>query len=259
MSKAIQLQSYITYWLDKVDEHSLHSPFYYDLYTKVIIEKDHLPKYEPIEALRKQLLTNDTIIHVDDFGSGAVLKTHSRKIKDIARTSLSAAKYARLYARLIQYFNGQSIIELGTSLGINTLYLAANAAGPVTTFEGSQAVAAVAKTILEAGAEKTINLIEGDIDITLPAFIQHAEKIDFAFMDANHRYEPTLKYFNCIVSRIHTKSLILIDDIHYTQDMEKAWYELRDHPLVYGSIDLYRVGILLFDPSLNKQHAVLQF
>src|SRR5690606_28437015 len=126
---AFQLQSYITYWLDKVDEHSLHSPFFYDLYTKVIVESGRSQEYNAIEDLRKQLLSNDTAIHVDDFGSGAVLKTHSRKIKDIARTSLSAAKYARLYARLIQYFNGQSIIELGTSLGINTLYLAANAAG----------------------------------------------------------------------------------------------------------------------------------
>jgi hypothetical protein len=27
--------------------------------------------------------------------------------------------------------------------------------------------------------------------------------------------------------------------------------------LVYGSIDLYRCGILFFDPALNKQHFIL--
>jgi hypothetical protein len=58
---------------------------------------------------------------------------------------------------------------------------------------------------------------------------------------------------------MHYKSALIIDDIHQSPEMEKAWKEIQQHALVYGSIDLYRCGIVFFDPSLNKQHVVLQF
>ena len=77
-------------------------------------------------------------------------------------------------------------------------------------------------------------------------------------MDANHRYEPTVNYFNSLLRVIHTKSIIIMDDIHYSEEMEKAWKEIKNHELVHASIDLFRCGILFFDPSLNKQHVVLQ-
>jgi hypothetical protein len=77
-------------------------------------------------------------------------------------------------------------------------------------------------------------------------------------MDANHHYEPTLKYFNWLLPVIHSMSIIIMDDIHYSAEMEKAWEEIKNHEQVHASIDLFRCGILFFDPSLNKQHVVLQ-
>ena len=259
MSKFFQLQSYLTYWLDQVDEHSLHSPFLYDLYTQVIHRNESIIDESLITQLREKLLTTDLMIEVADFGAGAVLTGRKRNVKDIARTSLSPRKYSALYARLIHHFKCREVVELGTSLGINALYLAGNPGTRLTTFEGASEIASVARNTVEFAGMTNIQIIEGEIRTTLPQFIAKAPKIDFAFLDAHHRYEPTIRYFETLLPRIHDASLILIDDIHYTAEMEQAWKQLKTHPLVHASVDLYRVGMLFFDPSLNKQHVVIQF
>jgi len=84
-------------------------------------------------------------------------------------------------------------------------------------------------------------------------------RFDLALMDANHRYAPTMRYFELLLKHVHHKSIIIADDIHLSADMEQAWRAMQQHELVYASADLYRCGILFFDPSLNKQHVVLQF
>jgi hypothetical protein len=261
MPSLFQFRSYVTYWLDAVDEHSLHSPFFYDFYTRVVRVSPDAAKYRPIETLRSQLLTMNKIITVDDLGAGpATSQGATRKVKDIARTSLSTPEFSSLYARIIQHFNCKNILELGTSLGINALYLAsASGAGQVTTFEGASELAEMARTTFEFHPGSNITLQEGNINKTLPAFLRQAGKIDFAFVDANHRYEPTRQYADWLFARVHERSILVFDDIHYSAEMEKAWKELKRHTLVYGSADLYRCGILFFDPSLNKQHVVLQF
>ena len=117
----------------------------------------------------------------------------------------------------------------------------------------------MAGALVEFAGRTNVKIIEGNIDTNFPRFLSSSGKADFVFIDANHRYEPTLRYFQMVVPRTHTQSLVLIDDIHCSPEMERAWTELKKYPTVYGSADLYKVGILFFDPSLNKQDVVLQF
>lgn len=255
---AFQIKTYFNYWMEAVDRHSLHSPFYFDLHEKVVRGSDTCDSVR-IEQLRQKLLTNPTPLLVDDPGSGSVLKHRERKISDIARTSITPAKYSLLYARLIRHHNCRNVVELGTSLGINTLYLACEPKTKITTFEGSRAIAAAARSTFEFAGAGNISLVEGNIDSTLPGWLEEHEKIDLGFIDANHRYEPTMRYFHLIRQKTHLKSVIILDDIHYTPEMEKAWNQIKNDPLVYGTVDLYRSGLVFFDPSLNKQHVVLQF
>jgi predicted O-methyltransferase YrrM len=151
------------------------------------------------------------------------------------------------------------VIELGTSLGINTLYLAQHKNSKVTTFEGSDEIATLAEITFDFAHAANIKVIRGNIDKTLPDFLQTIRKVDFALIDANHTYEATLRYFNLLLPRIHEKSVVVIDDIHYSPGMEKAWNEICASKLVHSAADLYRAGILFFDPSLNKQRVILQF
>lgn len=259
MPTRFQIRTYLSYWLDAVDEHSLHSPFFYDLYTKIIKPGGDKTQHAAIEACRKELLHTKTVIPVTDLGAGSQkIKQPARRISDIARVSLTPPDLSALYARIITYFECATIIELGTSLGINTLYLASRPAAHVTTFEGAPNIAATARNTFKTFRAANISLIEGNIDQTLPAFLANINRLDFAFIDANHRYEPTMRYFQWFAQKIHARSVVIVDDIHYSPEMQLAWHEIKHHSLVYASADLYRCGILFFDPSLNKQHVVLQ-
>lgn len=259
MSKAFQVKSYLTYWLDAVDEHSLHSPFFFDFHHKVVTQQTIVDNTD-IEILRKALLNDRRIIQVEDLGAGSqAMKGSTRSISDIAHASLSEEKFSKLYQRVIGYYLARNVIELGTSLGVNTLYLAKNTAAKITTFEGSPEISSIARKHFADLQANNITLKEGNIDKSLPAFLEQHDRVDLAFLDANHRYEPTMRYVSWLLPRIHAQSILILDDIYYSEEMTRAWRELKKHPLVYGSADFYRCGFLFFNPSLNKQHVVLQF
>jgi predicted O-methyltransferase YrrM len=200
-------------------------------------------------------------VQVTDFGAGSIhLKSSLRTLSDITKISCSPHKLSSLYSRIIAHFKFVDIVELGTSIGLNTAYLAtAHDKVRVHTLEGSDALAAIANSFF---AEKRINnvkLIQGNIDDTLEPFISTVDKVDFALIDANHRFDPTVRYLELLERKIHPHSIIAIDDIHYSREMEKAWQKIQNHNTVSTTIDLYRCGLAFFDPSLTKQNVVLQF
>ncbi len=249
------LKAYLHHWLNVVDEHSIHSPFFFDFYTRVLHGQTMGDQFRKIEVLRSNLLSNTTTVQVTDLGAGSLsLQDNKRTLAEIARTSISPRALTELYSRIIANINARRIVELGSCLGITTLYLAQKKDAQVFTFEGSPALANVALTNYEYFDQKNIRLIEGNINSTFPDFLQDPAKINFALMDANHRYDATMKYFSWLMRRLDEKSVVVVDDIHWSEEMEKAWQELRLHPLVYGSVDLFRCGILFFDPTLNRQH-----
>jgi predicted O-methyltransferase YrrM len=251
-----QLRSYLNYWLDSVDQHSLHSPFLFDFYVNVV-RGQSIPN-KVAEDLRQRLLNDHRTIVVEDLGTRSKMN-NVRKISAIASSSLSDPKFSSLYSRIIRHYAHMNIVELGTSLGVNTVYLAEKKDTKVSTFEGAPAVAALAEITFEFSRAKNVRLIQGNINSTLPDFLQGLRKLDFVFIDANHTFEATVRYFEQCVGKAHEKTVIVIDDIHLSAAMEKAWKHAKLHPLVHTSCDLYRCGILFFDPSLNKQHVILQF
>lgn len=257
MPRLFQLKTFLRYWLDAVDAHSLHSPFFYDFYKNVIDTTTDRTLFAGIERERNAFLQNESEVEVLDLGSGTTNDSTKRKVKEIASASLSPSRLSALYTRLISFYQLKEVLELGTSLGINTLYLAAQATH-VTTFEGAPVVAAIARSLFNRAGSTNITIIQGNIDQTLPDHLLRSKPVDLAIIDANHRYEPTLNYFNQIIHRISPRGIIVIDDIHYNEGMERAWTDLKTNQLVYGSADIYRAGFLFFDPSLNKQHVVLQ-
>jgi predicted O-methyltransferase YrrM len=264
-----RIRSYITYWLHAVDAHSLHSPFFYDFYTRVVRPSSSpyllqqpdraLPAGHDIEDARRTLLHDHREIEVLDLGAGSKhARTPRRKISEIARHSLTGHRYAVLYQRAIAHYNATHVLELGTSLGINALYLASSPRVHLTTMEGSPEVAALAASLFNRTHSDNISLITGNIDDQLSGIVARMPRIDFAFLDANHRYTPTCQYFEILQAKLHARSIVVLDDIHNSHEMERAWHDIRKHPRVTASADLFRCGFVFFDPSLNSQHFVLQ-
>lgn len=250
----------MVYWLNAVDKHSLQAPFIYELYTSVIKKKSDDSEFKAIEELRSDLQHSTETIPVVDFGAGSKISNeHTRAIRDIASKGVTQKKYSELLHRLCQYLEARHIIELGTSLGINSLYLASCGDSQLTTFEGCPALCQFATETFNHFKKNNIQIVEGNIDDHLAAFIENSLPIDMAFIDANHQYSATTGYFEAMLPKVHDQSCLIFDDIHWSAEMEKAWNEIRSHYRITLSIDLYQMGIIFFNPDLQKQHYTLQF
>ncbi len=242
--------------------HRIHSAFVFDLISKVLNDKKHYPPYDKAEGLRQQLLTDKTVLNMEDFGAGSlVAKTGQRTIGSIAANAAKPKKYGRLFFRMIKEYQPKIIIELGTSLGITTSYLSlAKPGSNIITLEGSTEVAAVAKNNFKTLGLQNISIIEGNFDDTLSSVLSPLSTIDFAFIDGNHRREPTENYFQLLLSKTNNNSILVFDDIYWSREMEQAWETIKAHPLVRCSIDLFFIGIVFFRQEFSeKQHFRIRF
>ncbi len=206
------------------------------------------------------MLTNREIIDVLDLGAGSRKHaSNQRSIQQIARHSLKPTEIGQLLFRLVNRFKPEVIFDLGTSLGITTLYLAtAQRKSQFLTFEGCPAIGKIALQNFERMGCHHIQLVEGNLDETLKRKASEVDRIDFAFFDANHRYQSTIDYFEICLSKAHEQSVFVFDDIHWSEDMEKAWQQIQSHPRVMISIDLFDVGLIFFRTNQPKQHFVLR-
>jgi len=252
---------YIKYRLKAKDEHSLHSPFVYEFYTKVINDKLYFAEFDEIENLRNQLLSDNRIINITDFGAGAKTNKNIRRtVEDISRKSLKKPSLAQLFFRIIKNYQYKNIFDLGTSLGLTTAYLGkADQNLKVYSFEGCDETAKVAHENFGKLALKNIEIIVGNIDETLPEKLQNSTQLDFVFFDANHRYEPTIRYFSQCLAKAHDGSCFIFDDIYWSKEMKQAWQTIQRHESVSISIDLFWIGIVFFRKKQPKQHFVLKF
>ena len=257
-------KKYLHYYLTASNGkgHGIHSPFVFDFIKSVLNDKTVYPDYLPIEKRRKLLLNDSSVIAVEDFGAGSsVIKTNKRAVSAIAASSLKPKKYAQLLYRMVKYYQPANILELGTSFGITTAYLAAvNKTSKVITCEGSEAIASIAKQNFADLQLKNVQLTEGDFAKTLSPLLSSLREINFAFIDGNHRKEPTLDYFNQLLKHATPASILVFDDIHWSAEMEEAWAAIKEHPALTLTIDLFFVSIVFCNPDINhKQHFAIRF
>ncbi|MEI9947217.1 MAG: class I SAM-dependent methyltransferase [Chitinophagaceae bacterium] len=242
--------------------HGMHSPFVFEFITKVLNDRKEYLGYNIVEDLRKKMLNDETVLTVEDFGAGSVIsKTNERSISSIAKNAAKPKKYGQLLYRMIKKYQPQTILELGTSLGITTSYLSlAKPDAKIITLEGSGSIASVAEKNFKNLNLENIQLTKGNFDNTLSPVIGQLSSINFAFIDGNHRQEPTQNYFHQILPHINNNSILIFDDIHWSKEMEAAWQNIKEHEAVRCTIDLFFIGIVLFRQEFKaKQHFKIRF
>jgi predicted O-methyltransferase YrrM len=263
-SKTQLAKKYIQYWLNgsNAKGHGVHSPFVYDLIKNVLNDKSQFSCYTSIENLRGELKKDDTVLRIQDFGAGSRVNSHyERSVSSIANAALKPKKFGQLLFRLAKHFNSKNILELGTSLGITSSYLAsANTSSQVITMEGAPEVAATARKNFEKLQLENIKVVEGNFDETLPSLLKEIPSIDLAFIDGNHRHIPTVNYYHQLLPHVHEHSVLIFDDVHWSAEMEAAWNEIKEHEAVTLSIDLFFIGLVFFrKEQKEKQHFTIRF
>lgn len=242
--------------------HGIHSPFIFEFITRVLNDKTAYPEYDVSEKLRTVLLNDKRILTIQDFGAGSsVSKSNRRTAASIARNAAKPKKLAQLLFRLVHYYQPQTIIELGTSLGITTSYLSqAKPGANLITMEGAKKIADLARSNFIQLNCRNISIVEGNFDNTLPEVLAGLSKVDFAFIDGNHRQEPTERYFSQLLSQAHNDTILVFDDIHWSREMEAAWEAIKANPEVKCTIDLFFIGIVFFRQEFReKQHFTIRF
>ena len=262
MSEALQqIRSYLGHLVKARNRHGVHSPFVYELIAHVLRQSEVMSEFAPVEQLRDELLHSDQSIRVTDLGAGSrVFDQPTRRVADIARTSLKAPKHSAMLFRLARYFRPEHVLELGTSFGISTLYLALGADdGSVTTIEGCPQTQRIAVQHFERMKQRNINPVLGSFRTRLPEVLQAMERLDMAFLDGHHAKEPTLDYFEQCLGKAHNDTLLVFDDIHWSAGMEEAWETIKAHPQVTVTIDLYDMGLVFLRKEQAKEHFVLRY
>jgi len=262
---------YVRYWITASNGkgHGVHSHFVFEFITQVLNDNREYYCYATLEKLRQQLKNDNTEIMFDDFGARTkTFLPYKKKVSDIVSGSLKPKKFAQLFFRMINfYFHEEflgrpaNILEMGTSLGITTAYLAsANTNNKVITMEGAKTVANIAKKNFQQLELKNVQIKEGHFDYTLTEAISTLSTIDFAFIDGNHLKVPTMLYFKEILTKTTEHSILIFDDIHWSKKMEEAWEYIKEHPSVTLSIDLFFAGIVFFRKEQRvKQHFTIRF
>ena len=256
-----QLGSYLGHLVKARTRHGVHSPFVYDLISQVLRPSDELPEFAPMEKLREDLLHSEQTIRVNDLGAGSrVFDLPARRVADIARSAMKPPRQAQLLFRLARYFQAEHVLELGTSFGISTLYLAKGAEeGQVTTIEGCPQTCRIAQHHFEQLKQRNIQPVLGSFRTRLPEVLGRMERLDLAFIDGHHAKEPTLEYFEQCLAKAHNDTVFVFDDIHWSRGMEEAWEMIKAHERVTVTIDLYNMGLVFLRREQVPQHFVLRY
>jgi len=251
---------YLKHRVQAKNQHGIHSPFVFDLYNNVFTNPHPFYAFDNIESIRAKLLLSPQTIEVTDLGAGSKkMKSSRRKIAAITRFTSKKPVYGQVLFRLVNYFRPETVLELGTSVGISSMYLAAACSKTnVITVEGDKNIARVAQINFDKLQLKNIRLINQSFEQFFLTDFQSIKQIDLVFLDGNHRYKPTVDYFNYIKPKLHEESIVILDDIYWSKEMTKAWNELRNLPEVSVSIDIFEMGFLFFRSGQKKEHFLLK-
>lgn len=253
-------KKYIRYYLTAGNRHDVHSPFVYSLVEEVLNKKDFRQAYAPVEQLRSRLLQSNGVVEVTDLGAGSLTgASNTRRIRDIARHAAKPAKFGQLFYRLVQYLDAKNVLELGTSLGLSAAYMA-SAGATVHTIEGCPNIAELARMNFSELGLHNIRQHTGNFDNELGGVLQNMPNPDIVYIDGNHREEPTVRYFEESLPFLRDSAVVIFDDVHWTEGMERAWETVKAHPSVTTTIDLFFIGIAFVSPDFKaKQHFTIKF
>ncbi|HOY28701.1 MAG TPA: class I SAM-dependent methyltransferase [Flavobacteriales bacterium] len=256
-----QIGSYLGHLVKARNRHGVHSPFVYELITQVLRSGGDRPEFTAIEQARTELLVSEQTIRVNDLGAGSrVFDLPVRRVSDITRSAVKAPRQAQLLFRLARYLDAGTVVELGTSFGISTLYLARGAEnGVVHTIEGCPQTYRIAQHHFELLEQRNIEPLLGSFRKRLPEVLEQLDALDLVFLDGHHAKEPTLEYFDLCLQRSHNDTVLVLDDIHWSRGMEEAWIAIKGHPRVTVTIDLYSMGLVFLRTEQAKEHFVLRY
>lgn len=237
--------------------YNIHSPYMYQFIRDVLDTKKNYYVFSRIEHLRNVLLQSQEEITYLDFGAGSRRKkSNTRKISEIVKHNATSPKDCRILFNTMCHYRPKIVLELGTSLGIGTAYLAsADKKAKIHTIEGNPESVIWAKKNFKNLQLQNIYAHQGKIAEVLPGLLTSLKGLDLVYMDGHHDRDATLAYFDMIQPYLHENSIVILDDIYWSDGMKEAWEILTRKDTVTASINIYSKGFLVFNHCFDHiQH-----
>jgi predicted O-methyltransferase YrrM len=218
--------------------HGIHSPYVFEFVNGVLFNS---LKYEAPEAILNEHL-------------------RLRKENSFVRRSSVSVKYGSLLYRITRWFQPEMIIELGTGLGISSMYLISGSPDTsLHSIERDKDRAAQAAQLICQCCPGPVSIHWGEMDEKLEDILAFVPQRFVAFVDGNHHYEPTVDYLRNLLTKAEDEAVIVMDDIYWSRGMQRAWKEIISWPEVRVSVDLFHMGILLLRKDLHKREIKIKF
>lgn len=208
-----------------------------------------------VEARRSELMAKEDIIEVVDYGAGNPNSNRTKEemakgvvnqvaISQLASVGMKNERLKNMY-NLLKENNPKVILELGTCCGFSSSYMAYFAPeAKIYTIEGSENLAKVARENHKYFCLENIEVLEGRFDLVLPDLLSKIAPIDFAFIDGHHDKEATLKYYREILPFMNKNSIMLFDDISWSEGMKEAWEIIKDEKKYKKICDFVKIGAI---------------
>lgn len=254
------LGPFLRFYAAAQTRYQVHSPFAFDWVNAVLEDERWFYAFDDIEAVRREMLESPVILDVEDYGAATPDgKPALRQIplRHLARTVASSPGQGRTLFRLADWLHPKRVLELGGSVGVGTMYLAAAARNArIIALEGSEACAHIARTNLGIlNLEQHVEVVSGPFRDTLEAALGQLGEVDLVFFDGHHDGPATIDYFEKCLPFAHGRTVFVFDDLYWSADMTAAWEKIKAHPKVTLSVDCYDLGFVFFNPDLGaKQH-----
>ena len=197
--------------------------------------------------LKRRLYTDQCRVPRMDFGAGSRYFHHeNHTIAQLAGISGASRWSGRFLKSLARHLRPSVVLELGTSLGLSTLYLAEGCDPEcrIHTIEGNVVLANRAKVNFEQADYDNITVHIGTFRTILPTLLDRIPNPNLIVIDGDHRSDSLLAYVERCLPYLSDPGWIVVDDIRWSPDMHCGWRALRQYPGVKKSIDTYHYGIL---------------
>lgn len=248
---------WLIFYRQAVTIYDIHSPFVFQLVKAMLEDRRRFYVFSDLAGLREHIKYNYNLVPQSQFGAGSQIITKKEiSIAELGRKVAVDEKNGQLLFRLVNFLKPKHLLELGTSLGLSTLYQAAAAlSGQMISIEGSPAIAQVAQQHIGGLGYQNIKVLNGSFESQLPQVLSDFPRLDYVYLDGDHSYAPTLSYFEQCLPHLHDQSVFVVADIYWSDEMLKAWKELQAHPSVSLSVNFYDFGILFFrKENQEKEH-----
>ncbi|MCA9783639.1 MAG: class I SAM-dependent methyltransferase [Candidatus Cloacimonetes bacterium] len=214
---------------------------------------------ERIEQRRSALGRMDDEIAFVDFGAGQSTEHRTqmemqngvvskRRISSIAAVS-KPPFWASILFKLVRRLEPQTIVELGTCVGISAAYQASaqklNQRGKLFSLEGAESLATISRETLGGLGISNSEVVLGPFHQTLMPVLEEHAPIDFFFNDGHHDHDAVLEYFEKSLPFLAGDAVMVFDDISWSDGMRQAWKEIVADPRIRFSLDLRSIGVVV--------------